>query len=388
MAAPREEGATELNQESRWPILDEIEANDYDNFTRRAYVPKTKKLMALPKAYLRSLNVRNTNMPMDTFVKKVTELNRKMNEVDEESKQVSYPVIRDDNGNDKLDCPTLGKQFAAEEISAQVDIWRERRVFGSRAGGMEDVMLGAAPLPVLDMTKKRSRSSAIRIIKRVSRSVKLRLGTGGTTERIISALHTVLSEQGDEDDDLKNARLLCVMLERCRRTLTVPVAKVEQSLLITGFGYEHDDAWMTNINLFKEFTVLSRADNLLFNFEEPLKDYVRAVQSIKATMLDRANAFRQHFDLDREELKADSEDATKKFEHIVRLMNEELAHFQEQKTADTGLAFHEFAKGGSEFCASQEAFRSISLFFEFMRAAQDNIIALMELDGVIRLDWI
>ncbi|AQL04972.1 Phytoene synthase chloroplastic [Zea mays] len=36
-------------------ILDEIEANDYDNFTRRAYVPKTKKRMALPKAYLRSL---------------------------------------------------------------------------------------------------------------------------------------------------------------------------------------------------------------------------------------------------------------------------------------------------------------------------------------------
>ncbi|CAL5086918.1 unnamed protein product [Urochloa decumbens] len=60
-----EEAATELNQESRWPvwasmllyrqILDEIEANDYDNFTKRAYVPKTKKLMALPKAYLRSL---------------------------------------------------------------------------------------------------------------------------------------------------------------------------------------------------------------------------------------------------------------------------------------------------------------------------------------------
>nr|CAB3478925.1 unnamed protein product [Digitaria exilis] len=41
-------------------------------------------------------------------------------------------------------------------------------------------------------------------------------------------------------------------------------------------------------------------DNLLFNFEEPLKDYVRAVQSIKATMIDRANAFRQHFDLDQE----------------------------------------------------------------------------------------
>ncbi|XWS18697.1 hypothetical protein CRYUN_Cryun32bG0067000 [Craigia yunnanensis] len=34
--------------------------------------------------------------------------------------------------------------------------------------------------------------------------------------------------------------------------------KVEQSLLVTGFGYEHDDAWITNIELFKEFTDISR----------------------------------------------------------------------------------------------------------------------------------
>ncbi|KAF7121163.1 hypothetical protein RHSIM_Rhsim13G0131200 [Rhododendron simsii] len=34
--------------------------------------------------------------------------------------------------------------------------------------------------------------------------------------------------------------------------------KVEQSLLVTGFGYEHDDAWATNIDLFKEFTDVSR----------------------------------------------------------------------------------------------------------------------------------
>ncbi|XP_027088993.2 phosphatase IMPL1, chloroplastic isoform X1 [Coffea arabica] len=34
--------------------------------------------------------------------------------------------------------------------------------------------------------------------------------------------------------------------------------KVEKSLLVTGFGYEHDDAWATNIDLFKEFTDVSR----------------------------------------------------------------------------------------------------------------------------------
>lgn len=60
-----EKGVTQLSSASRWPvwaslllyrqILDEIEANDYNNFTKRAYVSKTKKITALPVAYARSL---------------------------------------------------------------------------------------------------------------------------------------------------------------------------------------------------------------------------------------------------------------------------------------------------------------------------------------------
>ncbi|KAJ7960028.1 Phytoene synthase [Quillaja saponaria] len=60
-----EKGVTELSAPSRWPvwaslllyrqILDEIEANDYNNFTKRAYVSKAKKLFFLPIAYGRSL---------------------------------------------------------------------------------------------------------------------------------------------------------------------------------------------------------------------------------------------------------------------------------------------------------------------------------------------
>ncbi|KAL2504443.1 Phytoene synthase [Abeliophyllum distichum] len=60
-----EKGVTELSSASRWPvwaslllyrqILDEIEVNDYNNFTRRAYVSKPKKIIALPIAYAKSL---------------------------------------------------------------------------------------------------------------------------------------------------------------------------------------------------------------------------------------------------------------------------------------------------------------------------------------------
>ena len=35
-------------------ILDAIEANDFNNFTQRAYVPKWRKLLSLPVAYARA----------------------------------------------------------------------------------------------------------------------------------------------------------------------------------------------------------------------------------------------------------------------------------------------------------------------------------------------
>ncbi|KAH8522970.1 hypothetical protein H0E87_003581 [Populus deltoides] len=59
-----EEGASKLEKASRWPvwssllvyqkILDAIEDNEYDNFTKRAYVGRTKKLLTLPLAYTKA----------------------------------------------------------------------------------------------------------------------------------------------------------------------------------------------------------------------------------------------------------------------------------------------------------------------------------------------
>lgn len=58
--------------------------------------------------------------PENTFFSVKRFIGRRMDEVREESKQVPYKVVEDGNGNVKIDCPTAGKQFAAEEISAQV----------------------------------------------------------------------------------------------------------------------------------------------------------------------------------------------------------------------------------------------------------------------------
>lgn len=58
--------------------------------------------------------------PENTFFSVKRFIGRKMNEVDEESKQVSYKVVKDDIGNVKVQCPATGNLFAPEEISAQV----------------------------------------------------------------------------------------------------------------------------------------------------------------------------------------------------------------------------------------------------------------------------
>eukprot|EP00897_Mesotaenium_endlicherianum_P010517 jgi/Mesen1/9494/ME000063S08944 len=65
-----EEGVRELDEHSRWPvwaslglysqILDAIEANDYNNFTKRAYVQKWKKFLSLPGSFVKAQMVKPT----------------------------------------------------------------------------------------------------------------------------------------------------------------------------------------------------------------------------------------------------------------------------------------------------------------------------------------
>ncbi|MDF5730106.1 MAG: molecular chaperone DnaK [Rhizonema sp. PD38] len=58
--------------------------------------------------------------PENTFYSVKRFIGRRYDEVTHEATEVSYKVLRDGNGNVKVDCPIVSKQFAPEEISAQV----------------------------------------------------------------------------------------------------------------------------------------------------------------------------------------------------------------------------------------------------------------------------
>jgi len=58
--------------------------------------------------------------PENTFYSVKRFIGRKYEEVTHEATEVSYKVLRDSKGNVRLNCPALNKEFAPEEIAAQV----------------------------------------------------------------------------------------------------------------------------------------------------------------------------------------------------------------------------------------------------------------------------
>ncbi|GAV86082.1 CTD_bind domain-containing protein [Cephalotus follicularis] len=97
-----------------------------------------------------------------------------------------------------------GDDHGKTVVARLVNIWEERRVFGSRARSLKDVMLGEDAPPPLELGKKRSRS--VRIVKRDSRSIRTKLSIGGMTEKIVSAFHLVLSEQPNEEAEMSSCK--------------------------------------------------------------------------------------------------------------------------------------------------------------------------------------
>nr|QCI07106.1 Hsp70-type chaperone [Hypnea pannosa] len=79
-----------------------------------AYTKKQDKLVGHIAKRQAVMNPENTFYSVKRFI------GRKKNEVNNESKQSSYVVKTDNNSNIKIECPALNKDFAPEEISAQV----------------------------------------------------------------------------------------------------------------------------------------------------------------------------------------------------------------------------------------------------------------------------
>ncbi|XP_076883376.1 uncharacterized protein LOC143532129 [Bidens hawaiensis] len=102
------------------------------------------------------------------------------------------------------DLTEKGNDHGKNVVTRLVNIWEERRVFGSKAKNIKAVLLGEESPQPLEFSKKRPHS--VKIVKRDSRSIRTKLSIGSTAERIVSAFHLVVSEHHGEDEEMDKCK--------------------------------------------------------------------------------------------------------------------------------------------------------------------------------------
>ncbi|CAN0830042.1 Regulation of nuclear pre-mRNA domain-containing protein 1B [Linum grandiflorum] len=114
-----------------------------------------------------------------------------------------------------------GGDSGKKAVARLVDIWEERKVFGSRAQSLKDEMLGKIPLPPVASNGKSPNPSLnpIKIVKRDANSLRIKLAVGGTPEKILTAFQCVLDDNRTEEDALDKSSTAVSHLGKIREDI-------------------------------------------------------------------------------------------------------------------------------------------------------------------------
>ncbi|KAH7571613.1 hypothetical protein JRO89_XS04G0101000 [Xanthoceras sorbifolium] len=129
-----------------------------------------------------------------SFVEEVTYLLRKGSEFVNEFWKVLPGALKHVYDN--------GDEYGKKAVTRLVNIWEERKVFGSRGQNLKDEMLGKNPRPISVNNGKSS--NPIKIVKRDANCLRIKLAVGGSPEKIITAFQSVLDEHLNEETALNN----------------------------------------------------------------------------------------------------------------------------------------------------------------------------------------
>ncbi|XP_022739761.1 regulation of nuclear pre-mRNA domain-containing protein 1B-like isoform X2 [Durio zibethinus] len=167
-------------------------------------------------------------------------------------------------------------------VSRLVGIWEERRVFGSRAQSLKDVMLGEEVLPPLQLSKKRAQSTSVRIVKRDSRSIKTKLSIGGRAEKIVSAFHSMLSEQQNEDEEMSKCKSAVHRVRKMEKDVDIACAIAKDPKRKTLSKELQDEENLLKESIEKLKSVEASRAALVSQLKEALHEQVAQAQAEEA----------------------------------------------------------------------------------------------------------
>lgn len=89
-----------------------------------------------------------------------------------------------------------GHDNCRKVASRLMDIWEERKVFGSRGANLKNELLGKTPPAIINIVKT---PNPIKVVKRDSTSLRIKLTVGGLPERILTAFQSVFDDIVNEE---------------------------------------------------------------------------------------------------------------------------------------------------------------------------------------------
>ncbi|XP_010931495.1 uncharacterized protein [Elaeis guineensis] len=107
-----------------------------------------------------------------------------------------------------------GEENGKKVVMRLVEIWDERKVFGSRGRILKDDILGNAP-SLLDNNGKSS--NPIKVVKKDASSIRIKLAVGGMPEKIVTAYQAVLDEHFNEDTALNKCKAAACCVEKMEK---------------------------------------------------------------------------------------------------------------------------------------------------------------------------
>ncbi|XP_022982898.1 regulation of nuclear pre-mRNA domain-containing protein 1A-like isoform X1 [Cucurbita maxima] len=121
-----------------------------------------------------------------------------------------------------------GDESGKKAAARLVNIWEERKVFGSRGQNLKDEMLGKYPPPTPLPSSNGKSSNPKKIVKRDAHSVRIKLAVGGVPERILTAFQSVLDEHLTEDAALNDCSSATHHLNQIEEDLNASLAQGTQ----------------------------------------------------------------------------------------------------------------------------------------------------------------
>ncbi|KAF3947898.1 hypothetical protein CMV_026037 [Castanea mollissima] len=190
---------------------------------------------------------------------------------------VSYKVVWDENGNVKLECPAIGKQFAAEEISAQV----LRKLVEDASKFLNDGVSKAAiivPAYFNDSQRTATKDAVLEVgdgvFEVLSTSGDTRLGGDDFDKRIVDWL--AQNFKRDEGIDLLKDKQALQRLTKTAEKAKMDLSSLTQTsislpfITATADGPKHIDTTLTRVKF--EELCSDLLDRLRGPVETALKD--------------------------------------------------------------------------------------------------------------------